>query len=109
MKEYVELFKALSDENRLKILCMLGCGELCACDIQDSLDLTQPTISHHMKILQQVSLVEVEKRGKWAFYSIKQDQVDHLCSFIRSVTSEEYGKEEFRSKCSCSRNRCICD
>ncbi|WP_110942666.1 ArsR/SmtB family transcription factor [Geosporobacter subterraneus] len=109
MKDYVELFKALSDENRLKILCMLACGELCACDIQDSLELTQPTISHHMKILQQVGLIEVEKRGKWAFYSIRQDQVDQLCDFIKSVTSEAPGKEEFRNRCSCSRSRCICD
>ena len=109
MKEYVEIFKALSDENRLKILCMLACGELCACDIQDSLNLTQPTISHHMKILQQAGVIEVEKRGKWAFYSIKQDRIDHLCNFIKHATSEAHVKEEFRNNCSCSRNRCVCD
>lgn len=109
VKEYIEMFKALADENRLRILCMLSCGELCACDIQDSLNLTQPTISHHMKILQQAGLIEVEKRGKWAFYAIKQNQIDALCRFIKDATSKAHEKEEFKNYCACSRNRCICD
>jgi len=61
MNEKVEIFKALSDKNRLLIIDMISCGELCNCDIMEALDLTQPTISHHMKILQYSKLVNSRK------------------------------------------------
>ncbi|AKL94109.1 transcriptional regulator ArsR family [Clostridium aceticum] len=88
MKEYADVFKALSDENRLKILKILNCGELCACDIQDHLNLTQPTISHHMKVLQQAGLVNIDKRGKWMFYSINPVKAQELCKFVKEITTE---------------------
>ncbi|MEW9123339.1 MAG: metalloregulator ArsR/SmtB family transcription factor [Thermotaleaceae bacterium] len=109
MKEYAENFKALADENRLKILSMLVWGELCACDIQDNLNLTQPTISHHMKILQQAGFVEVEKRGKWAFYTIKKGEVDRLCNFLKEITSSLHRKDGIQENCICNRKRCNCD
>ncbi|AOY75981.1 ArsR/SmtB family transcription factor [Clostridium formicaceticum] len=87
MKEYIDVFKALSDENRLKILKILTCGELCACDIQDHLGLTQPTISHHMKVLQHADLVNIDKRGKWMFYSINSIKAQELCSFVKEITT----------------------
>ncbi len=89
MDEQVEIFKALSDKNRLLILDMLSCGEMCACDIMDGLELTQPTISHHMKILQQAGLVNGEKKGKWMVYSINNEKVENLCSFIKHLTSHK--------------------
>ncbi|MFZ5969262.1 MAG: ArsR/SmtB family transcription factor [Bacillota bacterium] len=102
MREQVEILKALADESRLKIIQMLSCGELCACDIQENLSLTQPTISHHMKVLQQVDLIKVEKRGKWVFYSINQDLVEELCSFLKQVSQPS-------DHCPCSRIDCDCD
>ena len=57
-------FKALSDENRLKILDMLSCDEICACEILLELDITQSTLSHHMKILCDCALVIPRKEGK---------------------------------------------
>lgn len=87
MKEQIEIFKALSDENRLKILEMLTCGELCACDIQVGLGLMQSTISHHMRVLQHAGIVKVHKRGKWVFYSINNDTAESLCNFLKKVTS----------------------
>ncbi|MDF2547829.1 MAG: transcriptional regulator [Anaerosolibacter sp.] len=107
MKEEIEIFKALSDENRLKILEMLSCGELCACDIQDGLSLTQPTISHHMKVLQQVGLINVEKRGKWSFYSIKQDQIDRTCDFIKKITTPSKDCICNKFSCDCNSIKCI--
>lgn len=65
------LLKALSDENRLGILeLLLGAdGELCACEIEEAFKLSQPTISHHMKVLREAGLVDGEKRGLWVYYS----------------------------------------
>ncbi len=64
MKINAECFKALGDDTRLQIVMMLSDGEKCACDIQENFQLKQPTISHHMKILQQAGLVLVEKKRK---------------------------------------------
>ncbi len=82
MNEHVDHFKALGDVTRLKILMMLCDGEKCACDIQANFDLKQPTISHHMKILQQVGLVSCDKRGKWIFYSLKPEKFEQIKTFI---------------------------
>ncbi len=86
IEDKVDVFKALSDKNRLLILDMLSCGELCACNIMDGLNLTQPTISHHMKILQQCDLVKGRKEGKWVFYSINMEKVEQLQEFIKQIT-----------------------
>ncbi|SNR98915.1 transcriptional regulator, ArsR family [Anaerovirgula multivorans] len=101
MKAYADLFKALSDENRLKILLMLTYGEMCACDIQDQLDLTQPTISHHMKVLQKAELVNIDKRGKWMYYSINDKRAQELCKMVKEITTscEERGCSFKEHKC----------
>jgi ArsR family transcriptional regulator, arsenate/arsenite/antimonite-responsive transcriptional repressor len=87
--------KALADENRLRILSMLnqsGCCSIasnsrdkgmCACDIESQLDLSQPTISHHMKILREAGLVSAEKVGSWIWYRRNDDllqQISHTLS-----------------------------
>jgi len=65
-----KFFKALGDETRLKILKILEVGEMCVCEIMVSLDLTQPTASHHLGILENVGLVKARKEGKWVFFRI---------------------------------------
>ncbi len=105
MKDLVEIFKALSDENRIKILQMLSNGELCACDIQDQFQLTQPTISHHMKVLMQSGLVESEKRGKWMFYFISKEKVDVMCQFIKEITCGSNTYAGITSLCDCDETR----
>ena len=67
-----EIFKAFCDENRIKILKMLLTGEKCACKLLDALDVTQPTLSHHMKILCDSGVVVGRKEGKWTHYSISE-------------------------------------
>ena len=64
------IFKAFCDENRLVILKMLQSGEKCACVLLDQLAITQPTLSHHMKILVDSGIVTARKEGKWTHYSI---------------------------------------
>lgn len=75
----VEVFKALGDPHRLKALhflatadqgCCTNADGVCTCDVQEVLGLSQPTVSHHMKILVEAGLVDAEKRGKWTYYTL---------------------------------------
>ena len=68
--EIVDFYKALSDETRIKIIQMLIGRELCACEIIEQLDLAQPTIAHHLKILKYAGLISDKKEGKWVFYTL---------------------------------------
>ena len=63
------LCKAMSDVNRLKIIEMLTSGEKCGCNLLDELQVTQPTLSHHMKVLSECGLVSARKEGKWQCFS----------------------------------------
>ncbi|HHU62740.1 MAG TPA: winged helix-turn-helix transcriptional regulator [Clostridiales bacterium] len=76
-REYVSVFKALCDENRLRILNMLQGGEKCACMILEELDIGQSTLSHHMKILCESGIVTGRREGKWMHYSISQEGIEH--------------------------------
>ena len=64
------VYKALSDEKRLKILTLLTFREMCVCELTAALGLTQPNLSHHVKKLENAGLVRHEKRGKWIYYSL---------------------------------------
>lgn len=75
-EEYAAVAKALSDPKRVKILDMLSCGAMCACDILEHFDFTQPTLSHHIKVLSQAGLVIVEKKGTWHNYSINTEKAE---------------------------------
>jgi len=69
------LFKALSDETRLRILKLLEHGELCVCDIVAALDMVQPKVSFHLGVLQEAGLVRSRKQGKWIHYSIDESDI----------------------------------
>ena len=68
-RETARVFKAFCDENRLQILELLRSGEKCACKLLDDLQISQPTLSHHMKILCDAGIVCGRKEGKWVHYS----------------------------------------
>jgi len=87
-KEYARLFKALSDPNRLMIVEMLSCGELCACVILEKFQITQPTLSHHMKNLCDNKLVNGRKDGKWMYYSLNDETARSLKDFLAEATTE---------------------
>ena len=74
----VPVFKALGDDTRSKIFEMLKGGELCACKILEGLNITQPTLSHHMKILCDCGLVVARKDWKWTHYSIDKNSLESL-------------------------------
>lgn len=84
--EYVSLFKALSDETRLKITQMLSGGELCACDILEEFNITQPTLSYHMKILTECGLVRGTKDGSWMKYTLNTERflmIKEVCENVK--------------------------
>jgi ArsR family transcriptional regulator len=82
---YAQLFKALSDPNRLLIVEMLSRGELCACVILEKLRITQPTLSHHMKSLCDCELVHGRKVGKWTYYSLDEEAFQGMQAFWEDI------------------------
>lgn len=77
--------KALSDETRVKIFKMLSCGELCACKILEEFNITQPTLSYHMKILSESGLIDSRKDGVWMKYTINRDNLKSFKDFINDI------------------------
>lgn len=78
--------KALGDANRLQIVQMLSEGEKCGCMLLEKFEITQPTLSHHMKILCECGLVETRKEGKWSHYSLNCETVIGLQKFIEGLS-----------------------
>lgn len=89
MMEVAAICKALGDCNRLQIVQMLSDGEKCGCKLLEAFEITQPTLSHHMKILCECGLVNDRKEGKWHHYSIKSDVWNELSAFINNVGKVE--------------------
>lgn len=87
LERQAEIFKALSDVNRLKIIDMLSCGELCVCDIIDKLNLTQSTVSHHAKILKQAGLIKSHKKGKWTIYAVNEEAFKAVEEYLKYISS----------------------
>ncbi len=79
------MFKALSDPTRVKLLSMIAAAddqEACVCDLTAPVGLSQPTISHHMKVLTEAGLVSREQRGKWAYFSVVPGILDSLAEAL---------------------------
>ena len=78
------IFKAVGHPVRLQIMDILSRfgGQVCVCDIEGQFNLTQPTISHHLKTLRQAGVIDCEIRGLWAYYFIKPGQIDQLRSLV---------------------------
>ncbi|MGN1281349.1 MAG: ArsR/SmtB family transcription factor [Succinivibrio sp.] len=79
--------KALCDANRLEIVKMLSDGEKCGCKLLEKFDITQPTLSHHMKILIESGLVNDRREGKWHHYSLNYDALTNYKNFIDELLS----------------------
>lgn len=97
------LFKALADENRLRILELLQRGERCACVLLENLQLSQPTLSHHMKILCDAGFVTGRKEGKWIYYSLNRQAAGELESLLHDLFQKRNAAEP--DDCQCSRCR----
>lgn len=81
------IFKAFCDANRLTILGLLQNGEKCACKLLEELNIGQPTLSHHMKILCDAEIVAGRKEGKWTYYSFNPEGVIHAKELLNQITT----------------------
>lgn len=81
--------KALGDSNRLQIVQMLSDGEKCGCKLLEAFEITQPTLSHHMKILCECGLVKDRKIGKWHHYSLNCETMQEFKNFIENLSFVE--------------------
>jgi len=80
-RKKAKILKALGDDTRLKILALLSVRDMCVCELITALDMTQPTTSHHLKILEDAELVHFHKDGRWVFYGIADKE--KLSSLLR--------------------------
>ena len=97
-EDIISVSKALSDKNRVEIVKLLSENELCACHLLEHFDITQPTLSHHMKQLKESGLVKVTKKGTWNHYSINKEIIDEYINFL---------KDTYKNKC--DDGICSCD
>lgn len=81
--------KALGDSNRLQIVQMLSEGEKCGCKLLEAFEITQPTLSHHMRILTECGLVDARKDGKWSYYSLNSETLKAYKQFIESLSCSD--------------------
>ncbi|MCT2546809.1 helix-turn-helix transcriptional regulator [Streptomyces atratus] len=88
--DLAKVFKALGDPVRLRLLSMIASrdgGEVCVCDLTPAFDLSQPTISHHLKLLKQAGLIDSERRGTWVYYRLLPETTDQLAAALTRPTA----------------------
>jgi len=91
LKKWIKAFKALGDESRLKMLaCIAKKKELCVCELQALLKLSQPTISRHLRILEEADFLESRRQGQWVIYTLKKNKISSI--FLKLI--DEISKED---------------
>ncbi len=86
-------FKALGDETRLGILKILAAEEQCACRLLEHLAISQPTLSHHMKILDEAGLISYRRDGKWTRYRLREEGWRELLLFVQELSGPWKGEQ----------------
>src|SRR6188768_1004787 len=89
-EQVAPLLKALADPVRLRLLSLVAShdgGEACICDLNDAFDLSQPTISHHLKVLHEAGLLERTKRGVWVFYRVEAAALANVAALLGGVAA----------------------
>ncbi|GAB3860914.1 metalloregulator ArsR/SmtB family transcription factor [Nocardioides maradonensis] len=84
------LLKALADPARLRLLSLVAAhenGEACVCDLNEAFDLSQPTISHHLKVLYDAGLLDRSKRGTWVYYAVRRDALADVAALLGGPTA----------------------
>jgi ArsR family transcriptional regulator len=80
-----QVFKALGDPVRLRLVSLIGArqgGEVCVCDLTSAFDLTQPTISHHLRVLREAGLIDSQRRGTWVYYRLVPDALERMAALL---------------------------
>ena len=103
MKEFVRLMKALSDQNRVKIIMLLRGRELCVCELTALLGVAQPTVSKHLRLLEDSGLVSFRKEGNWIMYRLNsecQDQAQAMLGLVGQWLDKAPEIEDLRQRLS---------
>jgi ArsR family transcriptional regulator, arsenate/arsenite/antimonite-responsive transcriptional repressor len=82
-----QLFRALGDETRLRIVALLSHGELCVCHLEAALELSQPNASRHLGILRAANVVQARREGTWVYYSLSEQSHAHVQSQLETLTN----------------------
>ena len=80
-----QVFRALGDPVRLRLVSLIGAregGEVCVCDLTSAFELSQPTISHHLKVLREAGLIDSQRRGTWVYYRLVPDALERLAALL---------------------------
>jgi ArsR family transcriptional regulator len=99
MNDLLTIFKALSDETRIRILKLLEHGELCVCDVVASLDMIQPKVSFHLSVLKEAGLIKDRRQGKWIYYSLDESDIFRrflILSVIERISENLIKKDKKR-------------
>lgn len=94
-----KILKAISDPKRLRIVDMLSCGELCGCEILEAFHITQPTLSHDMRVLIEAGIVNDRREGKNTFYSLNQNRLAVFKNTLHEITAP-------KANCICHSGEC---
>ena len=94
-----KVLKAISDPKRLRIVDMLSCGELCACRILEAFHITQPTLSHDMRVLREAKIVNDRREGKNIYYSLNKEYLQRIEQTLQGIFTE-------KSDCICHSGNC---
>jgi ArsR family transcriptional regulator len=97
--ENAKVFKAFCDETRLSVLELLQSGEKCACVLLEKVDVGQPTLSHHMKILVESGIVNARKEGKWTYYSISEEGSETAARLLKEITTVTEDENSYKGCC----------
>ncbi|HET7013886.1 MAG TPA: metalloregulator ArsR/SmtB family transcription factor [Streptosporangiaceae bacterium] len=86
-----QIFKALGDPVRLRLVSLISArqgGQACVCDLTGAFDLSQPTISHHLRVLREAGLIDCERRGKWVFYRLIPATLERMAALLSPQPTE---------------------
>ena len=98
-KRIAIIFKAFCDENRIRILKLLTTGEKCGCKLLEEINVTQPTLSHHMKILCDSGIVVSRQEGKWTHYRLSSSGRDYAIELLKKLTTPDVEQESTCPRC----------
>ena len=84
----IKIYKAIGEINRIKILEMLSSGEKCACVLLENFNFTQPTLSHHMRVLMGCGIVKCRKEGTWIYYSLEETVCNDTIKFLEEILNK---------------------
>lgn len=96
--QLAKFLKALADEKRLQIVRLLGRRSICVCELESLVELSQPAVSHHLKILREAGVVNDTRQGKWIYYSLNEDNYTMMLNALTVLPITAIGEDNFNSE-----------